>query len=249
MSELDGKVAIVTGGGSGIGKGIARAFAGAGCALVIGGRSAERLEAAAEELSGIGPEVVPVPTDVSDEEQVKVLFEKTMARFGRLDILVNNAGAFDGARLDELELEGWRRVMDTNITGTFLCTREAFRIMKNAGGGRIINIGSISAQMPRQDSAAYSTSKFGVAGLTKSAAVDGREFGIAVSILHPGNTMVERRESVGTRSTAGRDMGPEEMLTVEEMARTALLMATLPTGANLYEAILLPIQQPYLGRG
>ena len=249
MGRLDGKVAIVTGGGSGIGKGIARAFAGEGCAVVIGGRNAERLAAAAEELGAIGPDVVAIPADISDEEQVKALFEKTMARFGRLDILVNNAGAFDGARLDELVLENWRRVMDTNINGTFLCTREAFRIMKTAGGGRIINIGSISAQMPRHDSAAYSTSKFAVAGLTKSAAIDGREFGIAVSILHPGNTMVERRAGVGTRSTAGRDMGPEEMISVDDMARAALLMATLPPGANLYEAVMLPVQQPYLGRG
>ena len=249
MGMLEGKVAIVTGGGSGIGKGITRAFAREGCAVVIAARNAERLEAAAKELRAIGPDIVAVPTDVSDEEQVKALFEKTMARLGRLDILVNNAGAFDGGKLDELSLESWRRVMDTNINGTFLCTREAFRIMKAAGGGRIINIGSISAQMPRMDSAAYSTSKFAVAGLTKSTAIDGREFGIAASILHPGNTMVERRASVGSRSTSGRDMGPEEMISVEDMARAALLMATLPPEANLYEAVLLPVEQPYLGRG
>ena len=249
MDMLDGKVAIVTGGGSGIGKGIARAFAREGCAVVIAARNAERLDSAAEELGAIGPDIVAVPTDVSDEGQVKGLFEKTMARFGRVDIVVNNAGAFGGGKIDELSLETWNQVLETCVTGTFLCTREAFRIMKAAAGGRIINIGSISAQVPRQDSAAYSTSKAAVAALTKSTALDGREFGIAASVLHPGNTMVERREAVGSRSTAGRDEGAEPMISVESMAQGALLMATLPPEANLYEAIMLPVTQTYLGRG
>ena len=249
MGRLDGKVAIVTGGGSGIGKGIARAFAGEGCAVVISGRNAERLEAAAKELGAIGPDIVPIPTNVREEEDVKALFEKTMARFHRLDILVNNAGAFGGGRIDQLSLETWNEVLETCVTGMFLCTREAFAIMREAGGGRIINIGSISGQMPREHSAPYATSKFAVAGLTKSTALDGREFGIAASVLHPGNTLVERRAEAGTRSTAGRDTGPEVMISVESMAQGALLMATLPPGANLYEAVMLPVQQPYLGRG
>ncbi|MBM3956796.1 MAG: SDR family oxidoreductase [Gemmatimonadetes bacterium] len=249
MGKLDGKVAIVTGGGSGIGKGIARAFAQEGCSVVISGRNAERLAAAAEELAAIGPDIVPVPTDVRKEEEVQALFEKTMARFGRLDILVNNAGAFGGGSIDKLSLETWNQVLETCVTGTFLCTREAFRIMKGAGGGRIINIGSISAQMPRHHSSAYATAKFAVSGLTKSTALDGREFGIAASVLHPGNTLVERRAAAGTRSTAGRDEGEEPMVSVETMAQGALLMATLPPEANLYEAIMLPVTQLYLGRG
>ncbi len=247
MGMLDGKVAIVTGGGSGIGKGIARAFATEGCAVVIAARNVERLEAAAKELGEIGPEIVATPTDVTDDGQIEELFAKTMARFGRLDILVNNSGAFDGGRVDLLSAEGWRRVIDVNVTGVFLCSRQAFAIMKDAGGGRIINIGSISAQMPREHSAAYSTSKFAVAGLTKATAVDGREFGITASVLHPGNTMVERRAD--TRSSTGRDTGPEPMIPVDQMARAALLMATLPADANLYEAVMLPITQTYLGRG
>jgi len=249
MGKLDGKVAVITGGGSGIGKGIARAFAGEGCAVVISGRNAERLEAAAEELGAIGPDVVAVPTNVRQEEQVKALFEKAMDRFHRVDILVNNAGAFGGGRIDEIPLETWNEVLETCVTGMFLCSREAFAIMKEAGGGRIINIGSISGQMPRHHSAPYATSKFAVAGLTKSTALDGREFGIAASVLHPGNTLVERRAQAGTRSTAGRDEGTEPMISVESMAQGALLMATLPPEANLYEAIMVPVTQTYLGRG
>ncbi|HHX63458.1 MAG TPA: SDR family oxidoreductase, partial [Chloroflexi bacterium] len=136
MGKLDGEVAIVTGGGSGIGKGIARAYAEEGCSLVLAGRNAERLEAAAQEIAGAtGATVMAVPTDVGDEAQVKALFARTMDRFGRLDILVNSSGAFDGGRVDEISLEAWNRVMAANITGPFLCTREAFAIMKDAGGG------------------------------------------------------------------------------------------------------------------
>ncbi len=238
MKMLNDKVAIVTGGGSGIGKAIVRALAGEGCKVVIAARNGERLRAAANELGRIGPQIVPIPTDVTDEAQVKALFHHTMKRFRRLDILVNNAGTFEDGRVDELSLAVWRKVIDTNLTGAFLCAREAFRIMKDAGGGRIINIGSISAQMPRAHSAAYSTSKFALTGLTKSTAIDGRKFAISCSILHPGNTVVERRAE-----------GPEPMIPADGMARTVLLMVTLPPDANLFEAIVLPVEQPYLGRG
>lgn len=247
MGQLDGKTAIVTGGGTGIGKGIARAFANEGCNVVIASRSADALGQAAKDLGQIGPDIVSIPTNVTNEAQVASLFNQTMSQFGRLDVLVNNSGAFDGGPIDTLTLEAWDKVISTNVTGPFLCSREAFRIMKKSGGGRIINIGSISAQMPRQDSAPYSTSKFALTGLTKSLALDGREFGIACSILHPGNTAVERRSD--SRSGAGRDMGPEVLIATEDMARTALLMATMPPDTNLFEAIVLPVQQPYLGRG
>ena len=149
MGQLDGKIAIVTGGGSGIGKGIAKAFVDEGCAVVIAARNGDRLNAAARELAEDAGTVVAIPTDVNDEDQMANLFAKTMEQFGRLDILVSNSGAFDGAPVDEPTMEQWQRVLQVNVTGPFLGAREAFRIMKKQGDGRIINIGSISAQRPR----------------------------------------------------------------------------------------------------
>ncbi|MEX0761050.1 MAG: SDR family oxidoreductase [Dehalococcoidia bacterium] len=247
MGQLDGKVAIVTGGGTGIGKGIAKAFAQEGCSVVIAARNADRLNAAADELRQTGSEILPVPTDVTNEANVRELFRQTMDKFGRLDILVNNSGAFDGGPIESISLESWKRVMDTNVTGPFLCTREAFAIMKNAGGGRIVNIGSIAAQRAREHSAPYTTSKNAIWGLTQCTALDGREFGIAASCLHPGNVMVERRAD--GRSATGRDEGAEDMISTEDMARTALLMVTLPPEANMLEAVVLPVTQKYIGRG
>jgi NAD(P)-dependent dehydrogenase (short-subunit alcohol dehydrogenase family) len=246
MGQLDGKVAIVAGGGSGIGKGIARAFAQEGCTVVIAARNAGRLNATAEELRATGSEIVAIPTDVTVEEQVKALFGETMERFGRLDILVNSSGAFDGGPIDQISLEAWNNVMGANVTGPFLCTREAFGIMKEAGGGRIINIGSISAQRSRENMAPYTTSKHAIWGLSQSAALEGRPYGIAVSCLHPGNTLVERRAA---GMAAGRREDDEPMIAVEDMARVALLMATLPPEANMLEAIVLPVTQSYIGRG
>lgn len=246
MGQLDGKVAVVTGGGSGIGKGIARAFADEGCSVVIASRNAARLNAAAEQLAQTGSEVVAIPTDVTIESQAIALFEETLDRFGRLDILVNSSGAFDGGPIDQISLEAWNRVIGVNLTGPFLCTREAFAIMKDAGGGRIMNIGSISAQRTRVDMAPYTASKFGIWGLTQATALEGREFGIAASCLHPGNTLVERRAQ---GRTAGKEPDAEPMIAVEDMARVALLMVTLPPEANMLEAIVLPVAQKYIGRG
>lgn len=250
MGQLDGKVAIVTGGGSGIGKGIARAFVDEGCTVVIAARNVERLNAAAAELAGntsSSGTVVAIPTDVTDEEQMVSLFAKTMDQFGRLDILVSNAGAFDGGPVEDLTMEQWQTVMQVNVTGPFLGAREAFKIMKKQGGGRIINIGSIAAQRPRHSSTPYTTSKHAVWGLTQSLALEGRDYGIAVSALHPGNVMVERRAD--GKSATGRDEGPEPLISIADMGRTALLMATLPANTNMLEAIILPLGQDYLGRG
>jgi NAD(P)-dependent dehydrogenase (short-subunit alcohol dehydrogenase family) len=243
MAKLEGKVAIVTGGGTGIGKGIAQAFAGEGCTVVIASRNEARLRAAAESLRRTGAEIAAIPTDVTVEPQVKALFARTMDRFGRLDILVNSSGAFDGGPIDEIPLEAWENVIGANLTGPFLCIREAFPIMKAAGGGRIINIGSISAQRTREQMAPYTASKFGIWGLTQAAALEGRPHGIAVSCLHPGNTAVERR------TVGGREADQEPMIATEEIARVALLMATLPPEANMLEAIVLPVTQLYIGRG
>ena len=243
MNQLQDKIAIITGGGSGIGKGIALAFAGEGCTVVLAGRTAPRLEAAAAEMRATGTEVLAVPTDVTDESQVIALFQTTMQRYGRLDLLVNSAGAFDGGPIEELSLDAWNNVIGACLTGPFLCIREAFKIMKPAGGGRIINIGSISAQRSRANSAPYTSSKFGVWGLTQAAALEGRAYGISVGALHPGNTLVERR------SGSGKASDDEPMIATEEMARVALLMATLPPEANMLEAIVLPVEQLYIGRG
>lgn len=240
---MAGKTAIVTGGGSGIGKGIARAFAEEGCNVVLAGRTASRLESAAEELRSLHVESLAIPCDVTDEAQVMALFAQTMTHFGRLDILVNSSGAFDDAPLEELTMAQWNNVIGACLTGPFLCTREAFKIMKPAGGGRIINIGSISASRTRINMAPYTAAKFGVWGLTQAAALEGRDYGIAVSCLHPDNTAVERRTS------SGRESDAEPMIATADMARVALLMATLPPEANMLEAIVLPLGQLYIGRG
>lgn len=247
MGLLEGKVAVITGGASGIGKGIAGIFLAEGCSVVVAGRNAERLSAAARELGQGGLPVKAVSTDVTDSAQVNALFQKTMERFGRLDILVNNAGAFGGGRIDRITDDTWRQVIGTNLTGAFFCTREAFKIMKEAGGGRIINIGSIAAKRPRQHSAPYTSSKAAIWALTQCTSLDGRDFGIAASCLHPGNTAVERRAD--GHADSGRDQGAEVMIPIEDMAKTALLMATLSAEANMLETVVLPIKQEYIGRG
>jgi NAD(P)-dependent dehydrogenase (short-subunit alcohol dehydrogenase family) len=243
MGKLEGKVAIITGGNRGIGAGIARAFVREGCTVSLAARDEAKLAECARDLEAGGATVLAVPTDITSEADVEVLFHKTMERFGRLDVLVNNAGAFDGGPLDELSLETWEKVMAVNLRGPFLCTRAAFRIMKEQGGGRIINVGSISAQRVRMNSAPYSTSKHGLWGLTQSTALEGREYGIVASCLHPGNVMNDRR---ALRQTAADE---EPMMTCDELAETALLMATLPPHVNMIEAIVLPVEQLYVGRG
>jgi len=247
MGKLTDKVAIITGGATGIGRGIADVFASEGCSIVIGSRDGKRLEKAAEELRLYGSEVICQTTDVTSEFDVKRLFKTVMDRFGKVDILVNNSGAFDGGPVDKITIEQWNRVMGVNVTGMFLGTREVFPIMKKQGGGRIINIGSISAQRARHSSVPYTTSKHAVWGLTQASALEGRDFGISVSCIHPGNTEVERRS--GGKSSTGRDEGPEPSIGTNDIGQTALIMATLPQGSNMLEAIVLPVSQDYLGRG
>jgi NAD(P)-dependent dehydrogenase (short-subunit alcohol dehydrogenase family) len=243
MSQLNGKVAIITGGGSGIGRGIARAFAREGATLVLASRKQPQLEATAEELRADGATVLVVPADVTDEAQVVALFERTISVYGRLDILVNNSGVSEGGPLEELSLETWRKVLDVNLTGPFLCSREAMKIMKRQGGGRIINIGSISAQMPRENAAPYAASKHGLVGLTKATALEGRAHGVVASCLHPGNVATEMRQNIDTPANQ------EPLMTADEIASAALAMAALPLHVNMLEAIVLPTTQLYLGRG
>ena len=186
--KLDGKVVVITGASTGIGRGIANAFVKEGAKTVLAARNEQRLKTAANELQSQGAKVLAVQTDVSRESDVIALFEKTISEFGRVDILINNAGIFRSAPLDETSLEIWQRTIDVNLTGPFLCTREAMKIMKSEGGGRIINIGSISAQMPRPNAVAYSCSKAGLVSLTKTTALVGRNYGIVAGCIHPGNT-------------------------------------------------------------
>jgi NAD(P)-dependent dehydrogenase (short-subunit alcohol dehydrogenase family) len=239
MGRLDGKVAIVTGASSGIGKGIARAFDREGAKVALAARSAPALEAAVAEIRQAGGTALAFPTDITNEADVAALFQKTLQAFGRLDILVNNAAIFEGAPLDELSLQSWRRVIDTDLTGPFLCTREAMRVMKRQRSGRIINIGSIAAQMPRPGAAPYSCAKIALVALTKTTALEGREFGITAGIVHPGNT--------DTPQMAGSEHEP--MMAVEDLVPAVVTMAAMPPHVNMLETIVMPAIQPYLGRG
>lgn len=243
MKKLAGKVAVITGANQGIGKGIAAIFAAEGAKLALCARNAEKLARTAAELEASGATVFSQPVDVSDESQVDAFFSAVLAKFGRVDILVNNAGAFDGGRVDTLSLAAWNNVVGSCLTGTFLCSRRAFAAMKEQGGGRILNIGSISAQRPREGSVPYVAAKFGVWGMTQAIALDGRPFGISCSCLHPGNVRVERRQDSGLGSD------DEPMMETETIAEVALTMVTLPPHVNMLESIVLPVEQVYLGRG
>lgn len=244
MSQrLAGQVALVTGANQGIGKAIAKALADEGCRLALCARNADKLAATAKEFEQSGVDVLSLPTDVSSEPAVQAFFAAVDQRFGRVDILVNNAGAFDGGPLDTLPLAAWNNVIGACLTGTFLCSRAAFQRMKGQGGGRILNIGSISAQRPREHAAPYAAAKFGVWGLTQSIALDGRPFNIICSCLHPGNVRIERR--LDTSLTVNQ----EPMMDMETIAQAALAMLTMPPDVNFLEAIVLPRDQVYLGRG
>jgi NAD(P)-dependent dehydrogenase (short-subunit alcohol dehydrogenase family) len=244
MNRLTGKVALITGASRGIGKAIAMAFAGEGAALVLASRSAAALvEVTNEAGQRSGAPAIPIAADVANEAQVEALFARVNAEFGRLDLLVNNAGAFDGGPLDELATPAWDNVINTNLRGPILCTRAALRMMRPAKSGRIINIGSIAGQRSRVNSAAYTASKHGLWGLTQATALEGREYGVTCGALHPGNVAVERRQ------TSGKTEDDEPMMSPEDVAAVALLMATLPPHVEMLEAIVLPHQQLYVGRG
>lgn len=241
--RLSGQVAVITGANQGIGKAIAQALADEGCRLALCARNAGKLAATAAEFQQAGIDVLALPTDVSSETAVDAFFQAIDQRFGRVNILVNNAGAFDGGPLDTLPLEAWNNVIGACLTGTFLCSRAAFRRMKGQGGGRILNIGSISAQRPRENSAPYAAAKFGVWGLTQSIALDGRPHNIICSCLHPGNVRIERRMDTSL------PVNNEPMMEMETIAQAAVAMLTLPPDVNFLEAIVLPKDQVYLGRG
>jgi NAD(P)-dependent dehydrogenase (short-subunit alcohol dehydrogenase family) len=239
MGSLDGRVAVVTGGGSGIGKAIAEAFAAEGATCVLAARGRERLEQAAQEI----PNADAFVCDVTDEGQVDALFEHTASTHGPVDILVNNAGMAAPGLTHELPPAAFRQVLELNLTGCFLCARKALQQMIPRRSGRILNIGSISGQMSRPHSVAYTTSKFGLEGFTRSLALDAREHGIAVGILHPGNVATDIwRDRIEMARAEG-------LIPLADMGRAALAMVTMDPGVNVLSSIILPVTQPYLGRG
>jgi NAD(P)-dependent dehydrogenase (short-subunit alcohol dehydrogenase family) len=242
MIELTGRVAIVTGASSGLGAVMAAALARQGAKVVLVARRAEQLGAVATTIRDAGGTALDIVGDVTREADVLGIFQATMAEFGRVDILVNNAGIADHTPTDELSLARWHEVIDVNMTAAFLCAREALTIMKRQRRGRIINIGSISCKTPRPDTIAYVASKFALEGMTRSLALDGRDFGVSASILHPGVT--------ATSLVAGMNERPaDEVMQAEEVARVLVLMVTLPDEVNMLEGLVLPLRMPFLGRG
>ena len=247
------KVAVVTGGGTGVGRAAALALAGEGFAVVVSGRRPEPLKEVASEIGSTGGRAIVVPTDVTDPESIRALFTRAVEVFGRLDLLFNNAGMGAPAiPLEDLSVEQWRAVVDTNLTGSFLCTQEAFRIMKSQSppGGRIINNGSISAHTPRPFSAPYTSTKHAITGLTKSTALDGRAYDIACGQIDIGNaeTDMTARMARGVAQPNGTTM-TEPTMAVENVGRAIAYMATLPPDANALFLTVMATKMPFVGRG
>src|ERR1700722_4472921 len=248
-----GKVAIITGAGSGIGKQVAIALAHEGYAVALAGRRKEPLEATAEGAKANGASTLIAPTDVSDPASVKTLFDATREKFGRLDLLFNNAGV--GARplpLEDLSYEQWKKVIDINLNGAFLCTQEAFRIMKaqQPQGGRIINNGSISAHAPRPNSSPYTASKHGMTGLTKATSLDGRKYNIACGQIDIGNAATEMTARMGQGvPQANGAIEVEPIFDANHVARAVIYMASLPLDANVLFMTVMATAMPFVGRG
>jgi NAD(P)-dependent dehydrogenase (short-subunit alcohol dehydrogenase family) len=248
-----GKVAMITGAGTGIGRHAALALMGEGYAVVLAGRRREPLETTSAEAKALGVRALVVPTDVGKPASVKALFAKTKKVFGRLDVLFNNAGVFGAsALLEDLTPEQWKQVVDVNLTGAFLCTQEAFRLMKSQRprGGRIINNGSISAHAPRPNSAPYTATKHAITGLTKSTSLDGRKYDIACGQIDIGNTATEMTRGMkkGVPQADGSSKA-EPTFDVEHVGRAIAYMASLPLDANVQFLTVMATKMPFIGRG
>jgi NAD(P)-dependent dehydrogenase (short-subunit alcohol dehydrogenase family) len=247
------KVAMITGAGTGIGRHAALALMREGYAVVLAGRRREPLAATAAEAKALGTRALVVPTDVARPASVKALFAKTKKAFGRLDVLFNNAGiSAPPVLLEDLTAEQWKQVVDINLTGSFLCTQEAFRLMKSQRprGGRIINNGSISAHSPRPNSAPYTATKHAITGLTKSTSLDGRKYDIACGQIDIGNTATEmtRGMNKGMPQADGSNK-PEPTFDVEHVGRAIVYMASLPLDANVQFLTVMATKMPFIGRG
>jgi NAD(P)-dependent dehydrogenase (short-subunit alcohol dehydrogenase family) len=247
------KTAVVTGAGSGIGAAVAHELAGAGWTVALAGRRADALTSVAERGQALPGQLDPMPTDITDEASVRRLFDDVVDRHGRVDLLFNNAGAgAPPSEFDEIPLAEWNAVVAVNLTGAFLCSREAFRVMRRQDphGGRIINNGSISAHTPRPRSAAYTATKHAITGLTKSISLDGRPFDIACGQIDIGNAATEMTERM-TDGVAQADgtVRPEPRMDVADVARAVLYMASLPLDANVATMTVMATKMPFAGRG
>ena len=252
-SDTTPRVALVTGAGSGIGRAVALGLLKDGFHVVLSGRRPEPLAAVADEAKTAGQHAIAIPADVRDEQSVQALFDAIERRFGRLDVLFNNAGVNAPAvPMDELPVERWKDVIDTNVTGVFLCARAAFGLMRRQTpqGGRIINNGSISAHTPRPFSSPYTASKHAVLGLTKTIALDGREFNIVCSQIDIGNALTElsARMTKGVRQANGT-LAAEPMMDVQHVAQAVRYMASLPLSTNVLNMTVMASQMPFVGRG
>jgi NAD(P)-dependent dehydrogenase (short-subunit alcohol dehydrogenase family) len=252
MTAVESKVAIVTGGGTGIGRAAALALLGAGWRVALAGRRMEPLQAVVAE-SGAGERALAVATDVTDPASVEALFAAATRAFGRVDLLFNNAGVGAAAApLEDLALADWKRVVDTNLNGMFYCLQQAFRVMKaqNPRGGRIINNGSISAHAPRPNSIAYTATKHAVSGMTKAAALDGRKHDIAVGQIDIGNagTEMAARMAKGVPQANG-EIAIEPLMDVGIVGQSVLYMANLPLEANVLFHTVMATKMPFVGRG
>lgn len=247
------RVALVTGGGSGIGRACALGLAKAGFTVVVTGRRREPLEATVAEIAATGGTAVARPADITQPDAVRALFADVKQRFGRLDVLFNNAGiGAPGVPLEDLSYEQWRSVVDTNLTGPFLCTQEAFRLMKSQDprGGRIINNGSISAQVPRPNSAPYTATKHAITGLTRSTSLDGRQHNIAcgqIDIGNAGTEMTARMREGVPQADGSRKAEPT--FNVGHVGDAVVYMASLPLDANVQFMTVMATTMPYIGRG
>jgi NAD(P)-dependent dehydrogenase (short-subunit alcohol dehydrogenase family) len=246
-------VAVVTGAGSGVGRCIARALLAAGWRVALAGRREDALAETAEAAAAPGESALIVPADVTVPQSVARLFETIRRRWGRLDLLVNNAGVFGpGGAVDQISLDGWRHIVDTNLTGAFLCAQHAVRMMKDQspGGGRIINNGSISAHVPRPNSVGYTATKHAITGLTKSIALDGRRFDIACGQIDIGNAATEMTQAIsaGARQADGSLMA-EPTFDARHVADAVLYMASLPLDANVLFLTVTATKMPFVGRG
>ncbi len=247
MTDDRQRVAIVTGGGSGVGAATARELAAHGWRVTIAGRRPEALQSVTAER------IVAMPTDVTDPAAVRELFDRTAERFGRVDLVFNNAGTGAPAvEIDELGLDDWNRVVAVNLTGVFLCTREAFRVMRRQSpqGGRIINNGSLAAHTPRPRSIAYTATKHAVTGMTKQTALDGRAYGISCGQIDIGNASTDMAagSAVGALQPSG-ETRPEPLMDVAEAARAVRHMASLPPSANVLTMTVMATTMPFVGRG
>jgi NAD(P)-dependent dehydrogenase (short-subunit alcohol dehydrogenase family) len=250
---MPGKVAVITGGGTGIGRSAALALGREGYSVVIAGRRHEPLERAVADAGAEGLVLSSMVTDVSDPADVRALFDAAVERYGRVDVLFNNAGrGAPPVPLEDLSFEDWQSVVAVNLTGTFLCTREAFRVMKEQDprGGRIINNGSISAHVPRPRSAPYTATKHAVTGLTRSTSLDGRAYDIACGQIDIGNAATELAGwiSAGALQADGSTLA-EPMMDAEVVARAVVYMASLPLDANVEFMTVMATKMPYIGRG